>query len=84
MCQEGKTLLDKCEQVCTCRGGRLQNCVRIRREFLHMPRGDRQRYLAVVRLVSTTEPWKSQYEALLSTHRDLQTSGEHFNQGLNS
>ena len=67
--------MDNCERVCVCRGGRHQECTRIRQEFLHMPKSDRQRYLATVRLISTTEPWKSQYEALLEMHKDLQSSG---------
>ena len=76
VCREGETLLDKCEQVCICRGGRLQECIRIRREFLHMPKKDRERYLTVVRLVSTTQPFKGRYEALLQTHRELRSSGK--------
>ena len=75
VCRENETLFDKCEQVCICRGGQLQDCIRIRREFLHMHKEDRQRYLSVVRFVSTTEPWKSQYEALLRSHTELRSSG---------
>ena len=72
-------MLDRCERVCICRSGQLRNCTRIRREFLHIPKKDRERYLSAVRLISTTEPWKSQYEALLSKRRNFGTSGREAN-----
>jgi hypothetical protein len=62
-------VIDECERSCTCRGGELKDCYRVRREFTHIPRSERIRYLQAAHAISTQPQYKARYEALLEIHR---------------
>ncbi|CAH3040441.1 unnamed protein product, partial [Porites evermanni] len=76
-CQEGSSVHDQCGQRCTCIGGQLVNCVRIRKEFTAMTFEERKRYIKTIKTASTDPRWKTEYDNLLNSHRILFLSGIH-------
>ena len=44
-CEEGRYVLNKCEERCECRDGKLMNCYRVRKEFTKMDINSRRRFL---------------------------------------
>ena len=70
-CQEGNSTFDQCGQRCACRGGRLVDCVRIRKEFTSMTLEERRRYVRVIRTASTNPRFKRLYDDLINEHRTL-------------
>ena len=62
-------MLDECERACVCRGGRPSECYRVRREFSHMSKEERRRYLFAVLFASTQDKYKSKYEELLTIRK---------------
>ncbi|XP_078342697.1 uncharacterized protein LOC144628471 isoform X5 [Oculina patagonica] len=77
VCQEGSTTFDRCGQRCSCVGGQLVNCVRIRKEFTSMTFAERERYIRVIRTASTDPRFKADYDNLINDHRLLFISGIH-------
>ncbi|XP_074609303.1 uncharacterized protein LOC141863598 isoform X1 [Acropora palmata] len=76
-CQEGVRTFDQCGQRCTCVGGRLVNCVRIRKEFTTMTIAERSLYVSVIKTASTDPRFKPAYDTLLNEHRRLFQTGIH-------
>lgn len=74
-CQEGSSVHDQCGQRCTCSGGQLVNCVRIRKEFTDMTFEERTRYIKTIKTASTDPRFKTDYDNLLNSHRILFLSG---------
>ena len=74
-CQEGVHTFDQCGQRCTCVGGRLVNCVRIRKEFTTMTIAERSLYVSVIKTASTDPRFKPAYDTLLNEHRRLFQTG---------
>ena len=74
-CQEGSSIFDQCSQRCTCIGGKLVNCVRIRKEFTSMTFEERARYIRTIKTASTDPRLKTDYDNLLNSHRILFLSG---------
>ena len=71
-CQEGSTSYDNCGQRCTCVGGRLQNCVRIRKEFTSLTDAERKRHIDTILKVSATGGiYRREYEQLINEHYTL-------------
>ena len=71
-CQEGSTSYDKCGQRCTCVGGRLQNCVRIRKEFTSLTDAERKRHIDTILEVSKTgSKHRAEYEQLINEHYEI-------------
>ncbi|XP_074609332.1 grixazone synthase-like [Acropora palmata] len=77
ICQEGISTPDQCGQRCTCVGGRLVNCVRIRKEFTSMTSDERSLYVSVIKTASTDPRFKPDYDNLINEHRRLFFSGIH-------
>ena len=75
VCQEGISVFDQCGQRCSCVGGRLVNCVRIRKEFTSMTLEERARYVRVIKTASTDPRFKTDYDNLINEHRILFMSG---------
>lgn len=74
-CQEGSSVQDQCGQRCTCTGGQLVNCVRIRKEFTDMTLEERRLYIKTIKTASTDPRFKTDYDNLLNSHRILFLSG---------
>lgn len=68
-CRQGTTVRDKCQRACACRRGKLTDCHRVRKEFTQLSKEEKRRYLYVVLIVSTKEPYKTKHEALLTKHK---------------
>ena len=68
---------DNCNRRCTCRGGVLVDCCRVRNEWRSMTEAERCRYVRVVYIASTQAPWKSCYDRLIQIHRDWFGGGIH-------
>ena len=62
---------DACDRRCTCEDGRLADCRRVRKPFLDMTDLKRCRYIRTVRMTSTVEPFKSEYDELIGIHEEL-------------
>ncbi|XP_068713828.1 uncharacterized protein [Montipora foliosa] len=76
-CIEGRRVTDGCDRLCTCSGGRLINCARVRHEFTAMTTSDRTRYIRAVRQASTNPRYKRDYDQLITLHRSIFQSGIH-------
>ncbi|XP_031566332.1 uncharacterized protein LOC116301420 [Actinia tenebrosa] len=71
-CQAGQTVTDSCGQRCVCgAGGTLTQCTRIRKEFTAMTTDERERYIRVVKTVSTDARYKSRYDTLITLHKTI-------------
>ena len=67
-CQDGSESYDSCGQRCSCVGGRLVNCVRIRKEFSSMTYAERRRHISTIETVSTSPTFRPEYESLINEH----------------
>ena len=67
-CRDGATVYDSCQRRCTCRGGVLVNCCRVRRDFASLSVADRQRYIQTVITVATDTQYRAKYEALVNQY----------------
>ena len=71
-CEEGSTYLDECGQRCTCVGGQLDNCVRIRKEFTSLTTAERKRHIDTILKVSEIGSiYRAKYEQLINEHYEL-------------
>ena len=77
VCQAGQTSFDRCGRRCDCIGGRLVNCVRIRKEFTSLSLTERRRYIQTILTASTDTRFKNDYDRLLNDHRILFATGIH-------
>ena len=70
-CEEGATVYeDVCGRRCTCSGGVLVNCCRVRRDFASLSVADRQHYIGTVITVATVDKYRAKYEALITHYRE--------------
>ena len=76
-CKEGAILHDTCGRRCTCKHGSLTDCKRVRKNFIDMNDLERCRYVRTVKIASSVEPFKSEYDQLISIHEDLFFVGIH-------
>lgn len=75
---DGDRVVDECDRQCTCSFGQLINCCRVRKEFrLSLTLAERLRYVNTIRLVSTTQPYRTTYETLMRKHRINFNNGLH-------
>ena len=63
------TRYDECGRRCECKCGKLVNCCRVRKDFPSMSKIERERYINAVKTVSTVQPYKAKYDALITIHR---------------
>ena len=77
VCQAGQTSFDRCGRRCDCIGGRLVNCVRIRKEFTSLSLTERRRYIQTILTASTDTRFKNDYDRLLNDHRIRFATGIH-------
>ena len=71
-CTEGSTSYDECGQRCTCDGGKLVNCVRIRKEFTSLTDAERKRHIETILTASAIgSPYREEYEQLINEHYEL-------------
>ena len=61
-------MYDSCQRRCTCRGGVLVNCCRVRRDFASLSVTDRERYIQTVLTVATDDRYQAKYEALINQY----------------
>ena len=77
-CTEGSTSYDECGQRCTCDGGKLVNCVRIRKEFTSLTDAERTRHINTILKVSRERSiYRAEYEQLINDHYHLFDTGIH-------
>ena len=77
-CEEGSTSNDECGQRCTCDGGQLVNCVRIRKEFTSLTTAERKRHIETILEVSAQGSiYRAEYEQLINEHYQLFSTGIH-------
>ena len=77
-CEEGSTSNDECGQRCTCVGGQLVNCVRIRKEFTSLTTAERKRHIETILEVSAQGSiYRAEYEQLINEHYQLFPTGIH-------
>lgn len=63
-------MYDDCLRRCTCRGGVLVDCCRVRRDFASLTVDDRQRYIQTVITVATDPQFRDRYEALVLLYNE--------------
>ena len=76
-CRNYATVYDACGRKCKCRSGKLTDCKRVRKNFLDMTELERCRYIRAVKTASTVQPFKSEYDQLISIHGQLFDNGIH-------
>ena len=67
-CEEGSYVLNRCEEHCECRDGRLINCYRVRKDFIKMDINKRRRFLDAYKMASMHPAFKGDYERLVAIH----------------
>lgn len=75
--EHGNYYYDNCNRKCKCSYGRLVDCCRQRKSFTSMNYIERKRYIDTLIIVSTTAPYKTQYDNLINKHQTLFGSGIH-------
>jgi len=73
--EHGATIAyDQCNHKCSCSYGKLINCCRERRDWVHgMSYIERLRYINTLKYAMTVEPYKTQYTALINGHKQYFT-----------
>ena len=66
-CTAGASRKGPCNTHCVCVGN-AWTCCRLRQEFTHMTAGDREAFLRTFVTMTTREPYRSRYRALLRLH----------------
>ncbi|KAL9959818.1 hypothetical protein ACROYT_G033174 [Oculina patagonica] len=69
ICHEDGTFYDECERMCSCISGRQKQCKHVRKDFSAMNKEDRTRFIKVLKIAATKEPFRSQYNDLVSTYK---------------
>lgn len=69
-CEEGATVYDDCHRRCTCRGGSLVNCCRVRSDYASLSINDRKQYIRAVKTVATEPQYRLQYQALVTQYNN--------------
>lgn len=67
-CKEGSYMLNRCEERCECKNGKLINCFRVRKEFTRMDIKERKRYINAYKTASVNARFKQDYERLVAVH----------------
>lgn len=55
--------------MCSCISGQQKQCKRVRKDFRSMSKQDRIRFIKVLKMAATKEPFRSQYHDLVSTYK---------------
>lgn len=74
--EHGQVTYDTCNRKCTCRYGQF-DCCRQRKSYTSLSADERKRYHDTVKYVSTTPPYKAQYENIADMHKLNFLSGIH-------
>lgn len=67
-CEEGRYVLNKCEERCECRDGKLMNCYRVRKEFTKMDINSRRRFLRTYKMASNHALFRRSFEKVVAYH----------------
>ena len=67
-CREGSCVLNKCEERCECRNGKLVNCYRVRKDFIKMEINERRHFLNTYRIASMHPAFRKGYEMVVAYH----------------
>ncbi len=67
-CEEGSHVLNRCEERCECRDGKLINSYRVRKEFTKMDIKQRRRFIKTYKMASVHPAFKKDYEKLVAYH----------------
>ena len=67
-CKEGSLVLNKCEEHCRCKNGKLVNCFRVRKEFTRMDIKERKRYINAYKTASVNARFKLDYQRIVAAH----------------
>ena len=70
-CRGNRTYYDECERMCSCVRSRTKQCKRVRKDFLSMKKEDRTRFVKVLKIAATKEPFRSQYLDLASMYKNF-------------
>ena len=66
--EESSFVVNKCEERCECKNGKLTNCHRVRKEFTKMTIEHRKRYINTYKLASVHPLFKKDYEKTVALH----------------
>ena len=66
--EESHFMLNKCEERCECKNGKLTSCHRVRKEFTKMTIEHRKRYINAYKLASVHPLFKKNYEKTVALH----------------
>lgn len=67
-CKDGSYVLNKCEERCECREGRLTNCYRVRKDFTKMSTEERKRFINTYKIASVNPAFKKGYSKMVALH----------------
>lgn len=67
-CKEGRHALNKCEERCECKDGKLINCYRVRKEFTKMNITQRKRFINTYKTASVHPIFKKDYDKMVALH----------------
>ena len=66
---EGATAYDACLQRCTCRGGQLVECCRVREDFASLSIDERRRYTQAILTIASDPFFRPRYEGLVAQYQ---------------
>ena len=68
-CISGRTSYDICGRQCTCVGGQVVDCCRVRVDFAGMSSEDKNRFISAIIRVATDPQFKPRYDALVALYK---------------
>ena len=69
-CEEGRYVLNKCEERCECRDGKPVNCYRVSKDFSKMDIHQRRHFLNTYKVASTHPVFQNDYKKVVAYHID--------------
>ncbi|XP_066919000.1 uncharacterized protein [Clytia hemisphaerica] len=69
VCRGRGKKLDECGRRCSCVRGKLVNCCRVRKDFPSMSAREKELYVKAYKTMTTQQPYKRKYDALVNIHR---------------
>ena len=76
-CEEGSIVYNSCSERCRCFNGELVECTRIRKEFTSMTVAERTRYTSALKSLSSDARLRTDYNQLITLHKEMFLSGIH-------
>ena len=64
-CHGNVTYYDECNRMCSCTGGKIRPCKRVRHDFGSMNKEERIRFMKAFKHIASKEPFKTEYQRLV-------------------